>query len=329
MDIDESTVGDTPLVELDAGCAPTVLGKVEWLNLPGVGHGGASIKARIAVSMLDAAEADGHLPGRTVLEASSGNTARALARIADARGYDVAVVVPDDIAAGKRAAIEAVDGTIHEVPAEAGYDALFDRADELAERGDYWRADQYRNPANPRAHEQTGREIWRATDGELRAFVAGVGTGGTVTGVGRALRERDPTIDIVGFEPDAESHDLHGLKYLRGGGVHPETYVESVLDRKRYVDTDAAHTAARDLAAAHADAAPTIVDSGQHDPETVRAELRPDGAFLVGPSSGAAVACVRELDAEGVLGSEDTVVVPLCDRGHTYPNGDLWGRVVV
>ncbi|MFB6118964.1 PLP-dependent cysteine synthase family protein [Halosegnis sp.] len=325
MVVDESTVGDTPLVALNVDCAPTVLGKVEWLHFPGIGHGGSSLKARIAVAMLDAAETTGHLPGATVLEASSGNTARALARVAGARGYDATVVVPDNIAAGKRGALEAAGATIHEVPAEAGYDALLARADELAAAGGYWRADQYRNPANPRAHERTGREIWRDTGGQVTGFVAGAGTGGTVTGVGRTLRQRDPTIEVVGFEPADATHSICGLKYLRGGGFHPDTYVESVLDRKRYVDTERARTAARDLAAAHAQTNPALIATGRHDPETIRRHLRVDGDFLVGPSSGAAIACIRRLASEGVFDREDTVVVPLCDRGDTYPEGDLWG----
>lgn len=325
MAIDESTVGETPLVELDAGVAPTVLGKVEWLNLPGVGHGGGSIKARIAVAMLDAAEEAGHLPGKTVLEASSGNTARALARIGAARGYETAFVVPDDLGSGKRAALDAAGATLHEVPAAEGYDALLDRVEELADAPGYWQAGQYENGSNPRAHEQTGREIWRQTDGAVTAFVAGAGTGGTVTGVGRTLHQRNPDVTVVGFEPETEPHGLHGLKCMRGGGYHPETYDESVLDAKRYLATEPAHVAARDLATRHADTDPTIVDTGQHDDETIRANLRVEGEFLVGPTGGGAVACVRELAREGRLDGSDTVVVPLCDRGDTYAEGDLWG----
>ncbi|WP_075938355.1 pyridoxal-phosphate dependent enzyme [Halosegnis longus] len=325
MAIDESTVGETPLVELDAGVAPTLLGKVEWLNLPGVGHGGGSIKARIAVAMLDAAEAAGHLPGKTILEASSGNTARALARIGAARGYETAFVVPEDLGSGKRAALEAAGATLHEVPAEEGYDALLDRVEELASESGYWHAGQYENAANPRAHEQTGREIWHQTDGAVTAFVAGAGTGGTVTGVGRVLHARNPDVRVVGFEPETEAHGLHGLKYMRGGGYHPDTYDESVIDEKRYLATEPARVAARDLAARYADADLEIVDAGRHDEATIRATLRVDGDFLVGPTGGGGVACVRGLDREGVLDESDTVVVPLCDRGDTYADGELWG----
>lgn len=326
MAIDESTVGETPLVELDAGVAPTVFGKVEWLNLPGVGHGGGSIKARIAVAMLDAAEEADHLPGKTILEASSGNTARALARIGAARGYETAFVVPDDLGSGKRAALEAAGATLHEVPAAEGYDALLDRVTQLASESGYWHAGQYENATNPSAHEQTGREIWHQTDGAVTAFVAGAGTGGTVTGVGRTLHERNPDVRVVGFEPATEPHGLHGLKYMREGGYHPDTYDESVLDEKRYLATEPARVAARELAFRHADTDPTIVDAGQHDGETIRATLRVDGDFLVGPTSGGAVACVRELAREGVLDGADTVVVPLCDRGDTYAEGELWGN---
>jgi len=327
---DESTIFDTPLVDLDAAVAPTVYGKVEWFNLPEAPYGGGSIKSRIAKGMLDGAEERGDLePGTTVIEPSSGNTGSEVARLATARGYDAEIVMPDNAAGGKIEAIRTVGAGIHFVDADMGYDAVIERCEELiaADPEGYYRPNQYENPDNPGTHEHTtAPEIHEQTGGEVTTFIAGVGTGGTITGTGRGLAGlSDGAVEVVGFEPAEPLHAIDGLKYLRTGEhYHPGTYDESVLDRKVYAETDVAYELARNLRERFADRAVPIVDPGQHDPETVREHLRVDGQFVVGTSSGAALGVVHHLAEEGTLGSEDTVVVMLCDRGDKYADIPLW-----
>jgi len=333
---EESTIFGTPLVDLEATVAPAVYAKVEWFNLYRAPYGGGSIKSRIAKGMLDGAERRGELtPGTTVIEPSSGNTGSEVARLATARGYDVEIVMPDNAAGGKVEAIRDVGAEIHFVDANLGYDAVLERCEELiaADPEGYYRPDQYTNPDNPGTHERTtAPEIYEQTGESVTAFVAGVGTGGTVTGTGRGLHDlSDGAVEVVGFEPGEALHAIDGLKYLRSGDhYHPETYDESVLDRTAYADTDAAYERARELRERFADREVPIVDPGQHDRGTVREHLRVDGEFVVGTSSGAALQVVRDLADEGVLGTEDTAVVVLCDRGDKYADIPLWeGRIEV
>ncbi|MFB6302483.1 MAG: PLP-dependent cysteine synthase family protein [Haloferacaceae archaeon] len=327
---DESTVFGTPLLDLAVDVPPTVYGKAEWFNLYGAPYGGGSVKSRIAKGMLDGAERRGDLePGMTVIEPSSGNTGSEVARFATARGYDVEIVMPDNAAGGKVEAIRGVGAESHFVDADRGYDAVIERCEDLiaAEPDRYYRPNQYENPDNPGTHERTtAREIHEQTDAGVTCFVAGVGTGGTVTGTGRGLHDlSDGDVTVVGFEPDEPLHAIDGLKYLRTGDhYHPETYDESVLDRKAYAATDAAYEHARALRERFADRKLPIVDPGQHDRGTVRDHLRVDGEFVVGTSSGAALSVVRDLADEGVLGPDDVVVVMLCDRGDKYADIPLW-----
>lgn len=324
--VDESRIGRTPLVELDVGVDATVYAKVEWFNLPEAGHGGGSVKSRIARAMLDGAESRGELTDETtVIEPSSGNTATGLARLGVARGYDVTVVMPDDAAVGKISAVRDAGGTIEFVDAAEGYDALLSRSEELvAAESDAWRPNQYENSDNPRAHERTtAAEIWSQTSGELTTFLAGVGTGGTVTGTGRGLRARGD-VTVVGYEPVTPHHSIAGLKFLRSGDhYHPGVYDEAVLDAKLYVETADADDCARELRERYLDETVPLVDPGQYDEPTVRHQLRVEGQFLVGPSSGGAIQAIRQLDAAGALDSDDTVVTMLCDRGDRYAEG-LW-----
>ncbi|WP_053948008.1 PLP-dependent cysteine synthase family protein [Halolamina sediminis] len=326
--VDESTIGGTPLVELAVDVPATVYGKVEWFNLYAADYGGGSVKSRIAREMLDGAEARGELDGdRTIIEPSSGNTGSELARVATARGYDVEIVVPDNASGEKVGAIRDAGAEIHFVDADRGYDAVLERCEALiAERPErYYRPNQYENSDNPGAHERTtAPEIDDATDGEVTHFVAGAGTGGTVTGTGRGLHERGD-VTVVGFEPADPLHAIAGLKYLRSGDhYHPETYDESVLDDKLYVDTEAAYERARELRDRFQEREIAIRDTGQHDEETVREHLRVDGQFVVGVSSGAGVEAVHRLhEAEG-LDADDVVVIPLCDRGDKYADTPLW-----
>jgi len=327
MSVDESTIGETPLIELDLPVAATVYAKVEWFNLYETPYGGGSVKSRIAQAMLDTAEADGELPGPTVIEPSSGNTGSEIAKIGGARGYDVEIVMPDNAAGGKIDAIRDAGAAIHFVDADKGYDAVLERCESLlaASPDRYYRPNQYANPANPGAHERTtGPELWQQTDGAVSHFIAGVGTGGTLTGTGRALHDRGD-VAVVGVEPAEPLHAIDGLKFLRRGDQHhPETYVEDELDEKRYIDTGAAYDRARALRERYLDRAIPVRDTGQHDATVVEEHLRVGDQFLVGTSSGAAVAAVYQLDEAGDLSGEDVVVLLFADRGDKYADIPLW-----
>lgn len=328
--VDESTIGETPLVELDLGLAPTVYAKLEWFNLYAAPYGGGSVKSRVAQAMLDAAETAGHLPGKTIIEPTSGNTGSELARLCAARGYAAEIVIPDNASSGKIAAIRDAGAELHFVPADHGYDAVLDRCADLVDANPdrYYRPNQYTNPANPGIHETTtAPEIWAGTDGSVTHVVAGVGTGGTVTGVGRGLHDHDP-VAIVGVEPANPLHAIDGLKFLRSGDhYHPDTYDDTVLDRKLYVDTADAYARARELRERSLDRTIRIHDTGQHTPETVRGHLRVDGQFVVGTSSGAVIHAVHELAAAGI-DDEAVIVVLFADRGDKYADIPLWNGVL-
>lgn len=330
--IDESTIFETPLVALDLDLASdaAVYAKAEWFNLYEASHGGGSIKSRIAKGMLDGAEARGDLePGVTVIEPSSGNTGSEVARLAAKRGYDVEIVLPDNASGGKIGAIEDAGAELRFVDADLGYDAVIERCEEIIaeDPAAYYRPNQYTNPDNPGTHERTtAKEIYEATNGEVTRFIAGVGTGGTITGTGRGLHDRsDGAVEVVGFEPGEALHAIDGLKYLKTGDhYHPETYDESVLDRKVYVDTADAYDRARELRTTYQGREIEIVDPGQHNVGTVREHLRVDGQFVVGTSSGAGVDVVYQLDEAGELSDDDVVVCVLCDRGDKYADIPLW-----
>jgi cysteine synthase len=330
VEFDESTIFDTPLIDLDFDGAPTVYGKVEWFNLYEAPYGGGSVKSRIAKGMLDGAEASGDLqPGMTVIEPSSGNTGSEIARLATARGYEVEIVMPDNSAGGKIEAIRDVGAEIHMVDADLGYDAVIERCEALiAEHPDrYYRPNQYENPDNPGTHERTtAAEIYEQTEGRVTHFVAGVGTGGTVTGTGRGLNDlSDGAVSVIGFEPAEALHAIDGLKYLREGDhYHPSTYDESVLDRKEYAETAPAYDRARELRDQFKDREIAVVHPGQHERETLRNHLRVDEEFVVGTSSGAALEVVHQLSEQGAVGIDDVVVVMLCDRGDKYADIPLW-----
>ncbi|MFB6113760.1 MAG: PLP-dependent cysteine synthase family protein [Halodesulfurarchaeum sp.] len=328
--IDESTIFETPLFELDMAVPATVYGKAEWYNLYEAPYGGGSVKSRIAKGMLDAAEESGDLTdGMTVIEPTSGNTGSEIARLATSRGYDVEIVMPDNASGGKVGAIRETGAEIHFVDADRGYDAVIETCEEIvmSDPTGYYRPNQYENAENPGTHERTtAAEIAAQTDGDVTHFVAGVGTGGTITGTGRGLVDRIAgPIEIVGFEPAEPLHAIDGLKYLRTGDhYHPETYDESVLDGKVYVETGDAYERARDLRERYLDREVSIVDRGQHSREVVREHAKVDGQFVVGTSSGAAIQAVYQLDKQGNLQRDDTVVLMLCDRGDKYADIPLW-----
>ena len=234
-----ATVGNTPLVRLTRLHPPgNLVAKLEFMNP------GGSIKDRIAVSMIDQAEQDGSLrPGGTIIEPTSGNTGVGLALVGAVRGYRVICTVPAKVSKEKQDLLRAYGVEVIETPTELGPespDSYYGVARRLAEEieGSFL-PDQYHNMANPRAHfETTGPEIWRQTDGAVDVLVAGVGTGGTISGSGRYLKEKKPSIQIVGADPEGSiftkgpSGDLHQY-YVEGVGedFYPDTVDFDLIDR--------------------------------------------------------------------------------------------------
>ncbi len=202
-------VGNTPLVRLNKlteGLGATVVGKLEFYNPAN------SVKDRIGVAIIDAAEASGELkPGGTIVEATSGNTGIALAMVGAARGYDVVLTMPETMSKERRALLRAFDAELILTPGSEGMKGAVSRADEIvAEREGAILARQFANEANPEIHRRTtAEEIWADTDGAVDIVVAGIGTGGTITGVGQVLKERKPGVQIVAVEPE-ESAILNG-----------------------------------------------------------------------------------------------------------------------
>ncbi len=245
-------VGRTPLVRLNRvaeGLGAQVVAKLEFYNPAN------SVKDRIGVSIIDAAERSGALrPGGTVVEATSGNTGIALAMVGAARGYRVILTMPDTMSMERRAMLRAFGAEIVLTPGSEGMTGAVNKARAIiAETENAVAADQFANPANAEIHQQTtGEEIWADTDGAVDIFVAGIGTGGTLTGVGRALKARKPGVQIVGVEPKDSAiltggapgpHKIQGL----GANFVPEVLDRSVYDEIVDVDADDAIAVSRDL----------------------------------------------------------------------------------
>ncbi|MEV0248818.1 pyridoxal-phosphate dependent enzyme [Nocardia sp. NPDC050712] len=299
-------IGNTPLVRLNrltAGIAATVYVKLEYLNP------GASVKDRAARAMLLAAEVSGELaPGGTVIEATSGNTGVGLAAIAAAKGYRTIVVVPDKVSAEKIALLRAHGAEVHVTPGGRPVDHpehLRSVALRLAaEIPGAWFAGQYDNPANPAAHRATtGPEIWAQTGGGVTHFVAGVGTGGTITGTGEFLKEvSGGAVQVIGADPDSSVY---------GGGDGRAWYIESV---GHYLHPETAE----DLwpESYH----PAVVDRLERVPDvtslTTLHRLAREEGLLLGGSSGTAVAVALRVARE--LSVEDVVVVLAPDSGRSY-----------
>ena len=275
-----------------------MLGKREAANP------GGSVKDRIARAMVDAAEADGSLaPGGTIIEPTSGNTGVGLAMIAAERGYRMILVMPETMSIERRKLAAAYGAELVLTPGSEGMKGAVARADELlAETPGAIVAGQFVNPANPQAHyDTTGPEVWEATEGDVDVLVAGVGTGGTVSGTGRYLKEQKAGVTVVAVEP-AESpvlsggapgaHRIQGI----GAGFVPKTYDASVIDEVHPVTSDAAIATKQRLA---------------H-------EL---GVF-VGISSGAAVAAAVDLVETGAYDGK-TIVAILPDTGERYLSMDV------
>ena len=247
-------IGNTPLVRINKitdGAPATVVGKLEFYNPAN------SVKDRIGVAIIDAAEASGDLkPGGTIVEATSGNTGIALAFVGAARGYNVVLTMPETMSKERRALLRAFGAELILTPGSEGMKGAVNRADEIvAEREGAILARQFANEANPEIHRRTtAEEIWADTDGKIDIFVAGIGTGGTITGVGQVLKERKPGVQIVGVEP-AESPILNGgapgPHKIQGIGANfvPEILDTTIYDEIIDVDAETAVKVARRAAA--------------------------------------------------------------------------------
>ena len=291
-------IGNTPLVELsklekELGLKARILAKLESFNPAG------SVKDRIAKSIILDAEKSGRLqPGATIYEPTSGNTGIGIAMVGRAHGYKVVIVMPDTMSVERRNMIHAYGAEIVLTPGKDGMKGAIAKAQELHEKdpGSII-AGQFDNPANPQAHyETTGPEIWRDTEGVVDYFVAGVGTGGTLTGTGRYLKEKNPNVKAVAVEPTTSPvlsggkpgpHKIQGI----GAGFIPETYSSEYIDEVLDIQNDDAIKAGRDLAQSE--------------------------GLLVGISSGAAAFAATEI-AKRPENKGKKIVALLPDTGERY-----------
>jgi cysteine synthase A len=293
-------VGRTPLVRLNrvvAAGGAQVLAKMESLNP------GGSVKDRIAVSMIEEAERTGRLkPGATIVEPTSGNTGIGLAMVAAARGYRLILTMPEDMSLERRQLLARFGADLRLTPSIEGMTGAVFAAQELLEQHpEYFMPQQFENPANPEVHERTtGRELLTQTGGRIDAFVTGVGTGGTITGVGHLLKRELASVLIVGVEP-ARSPVLQGGRarphMIQGIGA---SFVPGVLDR---------------------DVLDRIIGVEDHAAMAMTARLAREEGLLVGISSGASVVAAARVAAE--LGPGKTVVTVLCDTGERYLSVEL------
>jgi cysteine synthase len=291
-----AVVGNTPLValrRLAEGLEAEVCAKLEYFNP------GGSVKDRIGVAMIDAAEEQGLIePGRSVIvEPTSGNTGIALAMVCAARGYELILTLPEGMSRERAKLLRAYGAEVRETPSLGGMGEAVELAEEIREQRKGFMPQQFSNPANPEVHRRTtAEEIWRDTDGEVGAFVAGVGTGGTITGVGRMLRERNPEALVVAVEPASSPvlsggppgpHKIQGI----GAGFVPEILDRSVVDE-------------------------TIGVSDEDALETARLAAQREG-ILAGISAGANIKAALEVAARPELAGERVVTV-VCDSGERY-----------
>ncbi|HEX8689162.1 MAG TPA: cysteine synthase A [Solirubrobacterales bacterium] len=289
-------VGNTPLVSLSRmgeGLAAEVCAKLEYFNP------GGSVKDRIGVAMIDAAEEEGLIErGRSVVvEPTSGNTGIALAMVCAARGYELILTLPEGMSRERAKLLRAYGAEVRETPSLGGMGEAVALAEEICEQRKGFMPQQFSNPANPEIHRlTTAEEIWRDTGGEVGAFVAGVGTGGTITGVGRMLRERNPEALVVAVEPAASPvlsggspgpHKIQGI----GAGFVPEVLDRSVVDETIAVDDEDAL-------------------------ETARLAAQREGV-LAGISAGANIWAALEVAARPELAGKRVVTV-VCDSGERY-----------
>ncbi len=292
-----AVVGDTPMVALKrigAGLGAELVGKLEWFNP------GGSIKDRIGVAMIDAAEAEGRIePGKTVIvEPTSGNTGIALAMVCAARGYRCILTLPEGMSRERSALLRSYGAIVRETPSMGGMNESVDLARRLAgEHEDAYMPQQFENPANPEVHRRTtAEEIWRDTGGEVDAIVCGAGTGGTITGVGQVLKERNPNLYVLAVEPAASPvisggkpgpHKIQGI----GPGFVPSVLDRSVIDEVMAVEDESA-IATASLAATRE-------------------------GLLIGISAGAALHAAIELGSRREMHGKRIVIV-FADAGERY-----------
>jgi cysteine synthase A len=290
------TIGETPMAVLGrvgAGERGEVLAKLEYMNP------GGSVKDRIGVAMIDAAERDGRIePGKgLIVEPTSGNTGIALAMICAARGYELVLTLPEGMSRERSKLLRAYGAEVLETPSMGGMGEAIELAQKLvAERGGFM-PQQFSNPANPDVHRRTtAEEIWRDTGGEVDALVCGVGTGGTITGVGQVLKDRRPGFKCFAVEPsgsavlsggEAGPHKIQGI----GAGFIPDVLDRSVIDE-------------------------TITVTDEKALETAHAVAAREG-LLVGISAGAAIAAALEVAARPDM-RDKRIVTIACDGGERY-----------
>ena len=289
-------VGNTPLLELPAIAVEVpgvrIFGKAEWYNP------GGSVKDRPALWMIRDGERSGTLtPEKTILDATSGNTGIAYAWIGAALGYRVKLCMPKNASEERKKILRAygVDFVLTD-PGEGSDGAIREARRLYAEEPDrYFYPDQYSNPANPRAHyESTAPEIWEQTNGEVTHFVAGLGTSGTFVGTATRLKEYNPEIEVISFEPDSPFHGLEGMKHMESAIV-PAVYDPTIADANLATPTEEAY-------------------------EMVKRVAREEG-LLIGISAGAAVATALRVAQEIDSG---TVITVLCDGADKYLSESFW-----
>ena len=298
-------VGRTPLVRLNRlteGLEAQVVVKLEFYNPAN------SVKDRIGAAIIDAAEQSGELkPGGTIVEATSGNTGIALAMIGAARGYKVILTMPETMSTERRVMLRAYGAEIVLTPGSEGMAGAVAKAKQLiAETENAVSANQFANPANPAIHEKTtAEEVWADTDGKVDVFVAGIGTGGTITGVGRVLKSRKPSVQIVGVEPKDSpllTEGTAGPHKIQGIGAN---FIPEVLDRDVYDE---------------------IIDVGVPDSIRVARQLGTDEGILGGISSGAIVWAALEL-AKRPENAGKLIVAVVCDYGERYISTALFDDI--
>jgi cysteine synthase A len=298
--------GNTPLVRINRltkGAAAEVVAKLESFN---PAH---SVKDRIGVAMIDAAEAEGKLrPGMTIVEPTSGNTGIALAMVAAARGYTLKIFLPDTFSKERRSILRAYGAELILTPGVEGMGGAIKRAEELAASDPqrYFLPQQFTNPANPEIHRRaTAEEIWRDTDGKVDFFVAGIGTGGTITGVGEAIKARKPSFKVIAVEPDSSavlSGEQKGPHAIQGIGAG---FVPAVLNTGIYDE---------------------IIRVKNEDSVEIARRLAREEGLLVGISSGAAMWAAL-LVANRPENTGKLIVVILPDFGERYLSTILFSHL--
>lgn len=300
----EELIGNTPILELinirrQIGCAGRLYAKLECFNPAG------SAKDRVAVSMIRDAEESGKLkPGGTIIEPTSGNTGIGLASVAAARGYRAIIVMPDSMSVERIALMKAFGAEVVLTPGREGMTGAIAKAEELAATiENSIIPGQFVNPANPKAHyDTTGPEIWKAMDGKVDIFVAGVGTGGTITGTGRYLKEQNPNVTVVAVEPATSpllSEGISGPHGLQGIGAN---FVPEILDRNIYDE---------------------IIRVTDEDAFSTGRLMAQKEGILVGITSGAALWAGIEL-AKRPENADKRIVVLMTDTGERYLSSEMF-----